>query len=81
MSKPTINLDDKVDLKEDTLGTLIVVLLKARNLNDKHKFRKQDVFAQASLNGASTLLDPLRSINDACDRATFRRPEKDSCRH
>ena len=33
------------------LGTLIVVLLKARNLNDKHSFWKQDVFAQATLNG------------------------------
>ncbi|KIM40485.1 hypothetical protein M413DRAFT_445935 [Hebeloma cylindrosporum] len=51
MSKTTINLDDTLD-KEDSIGTLIVVLLKARNLNDKHKFRKQDVFAQASLNGA-----------------------------
>lgn len=55
MSKTTINLNDKVD-KEETLGTLIVVLLKARNLNDKHKFRKQDVFAQASLNGSSMFL-------------------------
>ena len=33
------------------LGTLIVVVLKARNLNDKHSFYKQDVFAQISLNG------------------------------
>lgn len=36
--------------KNSELGTLIVVLLKARNLNDKHSFRKQDVFAQATLN-------------------------------
>ena len=36
--------------KNSELGTLIVVLLKARNLNDKYSFRKQDVFAQASLN-------------------------------
>jgi len=28
------------------LGTLVVVVLKARNLNDKHTFHKQDVFAQ-----------------------------------
>ncbi|KAF9468164.1 C2 domain-containing protein, partial [Collybia nuda] len=33
------------------LGTLVVVVLKARNLNDKHSFYKQDVFAQVSLNG------------------------------
>ncbi|KZP31718.1 hypothetical protein FIBSPDRAFT_723896, partial [Athelia psychrophila] len=30
------------------LGTLVVVVLKARNLNDKH-FYKQDVFAQISI--------------------------------
>ena|ERR1700729_1090822 len=34
------------------LGTLIVVVLKARNLNDKHTFHKQDVFAQVALNGS-----------------------------
>jgi hypothetical protein len=33
------------------LGTLVVVVLKARNLNDKHSFHKQDVFAQIALNG------------------------------
>jgi Ca2+-dependent lipid-binding protein len=33
------------------LGTLVVVVLKARNLNDKHTFTKQDVFAQVALNG------------------------------
>ncbi|KAF9484377.1 hypothetical protein BDN70DRAFT_928442 [Pholiota conissans] len=48
---PRIDLNDKVN-KEDLLGTLIVVLLKARNLLDKHSFRKSDVFAQAILNGA-----------------------------
>jgi hypothetical protein len=37
--------------KENQLGTLIVVVLKARNLNDKHSFYKQDVLAQVSLNG------------------------------
>ncbi|KAF8071693.1 hypothetical protein FPV67DRAFT_1622208 [Lyophyllum atratum] len=37
--------------RETELGTLIVVVLKARNLNDKHSFYKQDVFAQVSLNG------------------------------
>jgi len=37
------------------LGTLIVVVLKARNLNDKHSFYKQDVFAQVSLNGVYVL--------------------------
>lgn len=45
MSKAT----QKPDMDSE-LGTLIVVLLKARNLNDKH-FTKQDVFAQATLNG------------------------------
>ena len=37
--------------KELELGILVVVVLKARNLNDKHSFYKQDVFAQATLNG------------------------------
>ncbi|KAF8802443.1 hypothetical protein BYT27DRAFT_7196627 [Phlegmacium glaucopus] len=46
MSKAT----EKPD-KDSELGTLIIVLLKARNLNDKHSFRKQDVVAQATLNG------------------------------
>ena len=65
MSKPTpskspvIDLNDKYD-KADLLGTLIVVLLKARNLNDKHSFRKSDVFAQAILNG------PLNFVSNAC---------------
>jgi hypothetical protein len=36
---------------EPQLGTLVVVVLKARNLIDKHSFYKQDVFAQACLNG------------------------------
>jgi Ca2+-dependent lipid-binding protein len=35
------------------LGTLVIVILKARNLIDKHSFYKQDVFAQVSLNGVS----------------------------
>ncbi|KAL0573574.1 hypothetical protein V5O48_008388 [Marasmius crinis-equi] len=35
---------------EEEIGTLIVVVLKARNLNDKH-FYKQDVYATISLNG------------------------------
>ena len=35
---------------ETELGMLIVVVLKARNLIDKHSFYKQDVFAQVSLN-------------------------------
>ncbi|TFK28162.1 hypothetical protein FA15DRAFT_585004, partial [Coprinopsis marcescibilis] len=38
-------------MSQDEIGTLIVVVLKARNLNDKHKFRKQDAFAKISLNG------------------------------
>ncbi|KAG7089905.1 hypothetical protein E1B28_011538 [Marasmius oreades] len=35
---------------EEDIGTLIVVVLKARNLNDKH-FYKQDVYATVNLNG------------------------------
>lgn len=68
MSKPAPSKSPRIDLndkhsKEDLLGTLIVVLLKARNLLDKHSFRKSDVFAQAILNGNFLLicffLDPL----------------------
>lgn len=47
--KTYINLDDDGPGSEQ-LGTLIVVFLKAKNLNDKH-FRKQDAYAQATLNG------------------------------
>ncbi|KAI0749474.1 C2 domain-containing protein, partial [Daedaleopsis nitida] len=32
------------------IGTLVVVVLKARNLRDKHTIHKQDVYAQATLN-------------------------------
>lgn len=35
------------------LGTLVVVVLKAKNLMDKH-FYKQDVFAQVSLHSSSS---------------------------
>lgn len=35
------------------LGTLVVVVLKARNLPDKHSFYKQDVFAQVTLQGVT----------------------------
>ena len=31
------------------LGTLVVVVLKARNLRDKHTIHKQDVYTQASI--------------------------------
>ncbi|KAI0331134.1 hypothetical protein GY45DRAFT_1249490, partial [Cubamyces sp. BRFM 1775] len=34
----------------DEIGTLVVVVLKARNLRDKHTFYKQDAYAQATLN-------------------------------
>ncbi|KAF9448316.1 hypothetical protein P691DRAFT_52960 [Macrolepiota fuliginosa MF-IS2] len=39
--------------KEAEIGILTVVVLKARNLIDKHSFYKQDVFAQVALNGTS----------------------------
>ena len=32
------------------IGTLVVVVLKARNLRDKHTITKQDVYTQATLN-------------------------------
>ncbi|OBZ72644.1 Ingression protein fic1 [Grifola frondosa] len=35
------------------IGTLVVVVLKARNLQDKHFLYKQDVFAQVTLNGTT----------------------------
>jgi Ca2+-dependent lipid-binding protein len=35
------------------LGTLVVVVLKAKNLYDKHSFYKQDPFTQITLNGSS----------------------------
>ncbi|KAJ7056637.1 hypothetical protein C8F01DRAFT_1154390 [Mycena amicta] len=37
-------------MSKEELGTLVIVVLKAKNLNDKY-FWKQDVFAQVSLNG------------------------------
>ncbi|KIK62485.1 hypothetical protein GYMLUDRAFT_198242 [Collybiopsis luxurians FD-317 M1] len=37
---------------EEEIGTLIVVVLKAQNLNDKHFF-KQDVYAQITFNGVT----------------------------
>ncbi|TFK75107.1 hypothetical protein BDN72DRAFT_726140, partial [Pluteus cervinus] len=39
--------------KEEEIGTLIVVVLKAQNLQDKHSFWKQDVYATATLNGVT----------------------------
>ncbi|KAJ8487820.1 hypothetical protein ONZ45_g14192 [Pleurotus djamor] len=37
--------------QEKELGTLVIVVLKARNLLDPHSFYKSDVYAQISLNG------------------------------
>lgn len=52
-TKSVINLnDDRPIVADHEIGTLIIVILKARNLNDNH-FRKQDVYAQATLNGYS----------------------------
>lgn len=36
------------------LGVLVVVVLKAQNLKDRHSFYKQDVYAVASLSGQSS---------------------------
>ena len=41
--------------KGERIGTLIVVVLKAKNLIDRHSFYKQDVFCQISLNGAHSV--------------------------
>jgi Ca2+-dependent lipid-binding protein len=35
----------------DTIGTLVIVVLKAINLPDKHTFSKQDPYATISLSG------------------------------
>jgi Ca2+-dependent lipid-binding protein len=35
------------------LGTLVVVVLKAQNLNDKHTLSKQDPYAKISLDGTT----------------------------
>lgn len=42
--------------KVDELGTLIVVVLKAKDLNDKHSFYKQDAYAQITFNGNFQLI-------------------------
>lgn len=42
------------DCSKEELGTLVVVVLKARNLRDKHSLYKQDVFAQLVVSGSST---------------------------
>lgn len=38
-------------MSKDIGGTLVIVVLKARNLNDKHSLYKQDAYAQVSLDG------------------------------
>jgi Ca2+-dependent lipid-binding protein len=38
-------------MASNELGTLVVVVLKARNLRDNHSFWKQDVYATVSLGG------------------------------
>lgn len=39
------------------LGTLVVVVLKAKNLHDRHSFYKQDPYAKVTLNGKSFKTD------------------------
>jgi hypothetical protein len=53
--------------KDLELGTLIVVILKARNLNDKHSIRKQDAFAQATLNGMFLPISLLLRLSTTFD--------------
>lgn len=59
------------------LGTLIVVILKARNLNDKHSIRKQDAFAQATLNGMFLRISSLLR----CRQLLIRSDKENTCRH
>ncbi|TFK49588.1 hypothetical protein OE88DRAFT_1632564, partial [Heliocybe sulcata] len=40
-------------MSKETIGTLVVVVLKARHLRDKHSFYKQDPYAVISLNGVT----------------------------
>ncbi|KAA1467569.1 hypothetical protein DENSPDRAFT_877428 [Dentipellis sp. KUC8613] len=46
--------------RENLLGTLVVVVLKAQHLIDNHKFYKQDPYVRVSLSGATkrTPVDP-----------------------
>ena len=39
------------------LGTLVVVVLKAKNLHDRHSFYKQDPYAKVALNGKTFKTD------------------------
>lgn len=49
--RKVINLDDGDPMTVNhEIGTLIIIILKAKDLNDNH-FRKQDVYAQVTLNG------------------------------
>lgn len=47
-------------MSKEELGTLIVVILKGRNLIDKHSFYKQDVYCQAALNGERVQIRLIR---------------------
>lgn len=40
------------------LGTLVVVILKAKNLHDRHSFYKQDPFTQITLDGVTHKTEP-----------------------
>ncbi|KAF8273320.1 C2 domain-containing protein, partial [Lactarius quietus] len=44
--------------KENILGTLVVVVLKAQHLIDNHSFYKQDPYAKLSLSGATKRTSP-----------------------
>lgn len=57
------------------LGTLAVVVLKAKNLHDRHSFYKQDPYAKITLNGKSfkTDADPKGGQHPEWD-AEFRFP-------
>jgi len=57
------------------LGTLAIVVLKAKNLHDRHSFYKQDPYAKITLNGKSfkTDADPKGGQHPEWD-AEFRFP-------
>ena len=52
------------------LGTLVVVVLKAKNLHDRHSFYKQDPYAKVTLNG--------KTVKTSTDVKGGQHPEWDS---
>ena len=59
----------------EVIGTLIVVVLKARNLRDKHSFSKQDPFAKVAISGIAqqTKIDKRGGQHPLWDEGMSRR--------